>query len=97
MNKIGSNPTQSPKKNRSAKHNVVTSLTGERKSATRNQVSKALDSPDLRALETTIKQLPDIDAARVVELHNRIMAAEYAIDSDRIAAKLIYLESSIDR
>lgn len=50
---------------------------------------------DLSALEAAIAQLPEIDAARVVDLHNRIIAGEYKIESDRLAGKLIDLESSL--
>ena len=51
---------------------------------------------DMGALESRIKQLPNIDAARVVELHNRIIANEYEIDSKRLAGKIIDLESSFN-
>jgi len=33
----------------------------------------------------------------VVELHNRIMAGEYQIDAERLAHKILALESSLDR
>ena len=51
---------------------------------------------DMGALESRIKQLPNIDAARLVELHNRIIANEYEIDSKRLAGKIIDLESSFN-
>ena len=51
---------------------------------------------DVNALESRINQLPDIDAARVVELHNRIMACEYEFNSQSLADKLIGLESILD-
>ena len=67
--------------------------------ATASQDNSALNShtTDLSALESAIRQLPDIDAARVVELHNRIMAGEYQIDAERLAHKILALESSLDR
>jgi flagellar biosynthesis anti-sigma factor FlgM len=50
----------------------------------------------MSALESRIKNLPDIDAARVVELHNRITSGDYTIDSESIAGKILSLESSIE-
>ncbi|MCH7817523.1 MAG: flagellar biosynthesis anti-sigma factor FlgM [Proteobacteria bacterium] len=103
MNKIGPNPTQSPPENRSAKQAVVASISGERKTAAQNTVSRSGDTValstqavDMNALEITIKQLPEIDAARVVELHTRIVDGDYKIDADRLAAKLLDFESTLD-
>ena len=50
----------------------------------------------MNALEITIKQFPEIDAARVVELHTRIVDGDYKIDADRLAAKLLDFESTLD-
>ena len=103
MNKIGPNPTQTPPDNRSAKNSVVSSFTGQRRNVanaqtapTRDTVALSTEAVDINALESRIKQLPDIDAARVVELHNRIMAGEYEIDSERLASKIVDLESLLD-
>ena len=104
MNKIGPNTTHSAPENRNAKQNVVTAITGDGKSGTNKAVAKSTETValsaqavDLVALETTIKQLPEIDAARVVDLHNRIIAGEYKIDADRLADKLLNLEASFER
>ena len=51
---------------------------------------------DSRYIDEHIGQLPEIDAARVVRLHNEIMANEYKFDSRQIAMKLIELESALD-
>ena len=56
----------------------------------------SVETIDVNALESRINQLPDIDAARVVELHNRIMASEYEFNSQSLAYKLIGLESILD-
>ncbi len=103
MNKIGPNTTQTPPENRNAKNSVVSSIGGQRRSVSQSQATPSKDTVafsnqaiDMNVLESRIKQLPDIDAARVVELHNRIMAGEYEIDSERLAGKILDLESSID-
>ncbi len=48
-------------------------------------------------IEELISQLPEIDASRVVRLHNSIMAGEYAVDSERLAQKLLTLETALNR
>ncbi|MFK7862696.1 MAG: flagellar biosynthesis anti-sigma factor FlgM [Pseudohongiellaceae bacterium] len=104
MNKIGTNITQTPPESRGTKAAVVTQFKGDRRSvsdAGQQNVSAtvALSSQavDLSALESRIKNLPDIDAARVVELHNRIVAGDYEVDSNSIASKMMSFENSIDR
>lgn len=103
MNKIGPNITQTAPENRGSKATVVTQFKGDRRSVTdsgpqpgSSTVALSSQAVDMSALESRIKQLPDIDAAKVVELHNRIIAGDYKIDSDSIAEKLMSLESSID-
>ena len=58
--------------------------------------SPAGEAIDSRYIDEHIGQLPEIDAARVVRLHNAIMANEYIIDSRQVAKKLIELESALD-
>ena len=58
--------------------------------------SPAGEAIDSRYIDELIGQLPEIDAARVVRLHNEIMANEYKIDSRQVAKKLIELESALD-
>lgn len=103
MNKIGPNTSQTLTDNRSAKASVVTQFKGDRRSVSdtaspKTSATVALSSQaiDMSALENRIKQLPDLDAARVVELHNRIVAGEYKINPVSIAEKMLSLESSID-
>ena len=103
MNKTGPNPTHIPPENRKVKKSVVSSISGKLRSMKNNRSASpedavALNSQaiDMGALESRIKQLPNIDAARVVELHNRIIANEYEIDSKRLAGKIIDLESSFN-
>lgn len=87
-------PTASP---------VVTHFRGNRKSVAvdkQETTDTELDMIELQsrleALKEHIEQLPDADATRVVQLHNRIQAGDYEIDAQRIAEKLLDLESSLD-
>jgi len=47
-------------------------------------------------LKKAIEQLPEISAARVVDLHHRIIADEYKIDARQLAKKMLDLEKSLD-
>tara|TARA_A200000113_G_scaffold111128_1_gene99795 strand:+ start:174 stop:500 length:327 start_codon:yes stop_codon:yes gene_type:complete len=107
VNKIGPNSTHSPPENRNSSAGVVTSFRSDRRnvdaSVDTSLNDKATDtkafsnqSVDINALEQRIKQLPEVDTARVVELHSRIMAGEYAVDSERLAGKLLDLESGFE-
>lgn len=49
----------------------------------------------LKQLKDSIDQLPEINATRVVQLHQRIMASEYVIDLDRLTDKLLTLEGEL--
>lgn len=55
-----------------------------------------VDADAFRKLAEHIRQLPEMDATRVVNLHNRVLAGDYDIDSPQVAAKLLELESSLD-
>jgi negative regulator of flagellin synthesis FlgM len=103
VNKIGPNITQTAPEKRATKAAAITQFRGDRRavSDTSSQTSSATvafnsQAVDMGALESRIKNLPDIDAARVVELDNRITSGDYIIDSDSIASKILSLESSID-
>jgi len=103
VNKIGLNPTHPLSGNRNAKNSVVLNLTGQRRRVAKPTMAPTSKKPehsaetiDVNALESRINQLPDIDAARIVELHNRIMDCEYEFNSQSLADKLIGLESILD-
>lgn len=51
---------------------------------------------DLDELRAAIDELPEMNATKVVSLHRRIVNGDYKIDSERLAGKLIELESSLD-
>jgi len=49
----------------------------------------------LKDLRESIDQLPEVNATKVVQLHQRIMASEYVVDVDRLTNKLLALEASL--
>lgn len=51
---------------------------------------------DLDELRAAIDELPEMNATKVVSVHRRIVNGDYKIDSERLAGKLIELESSLD-
>ncbi len=104
MNKIGPSTTQTAPENKNSKAAVVTQFNSNRRSVPEASTQKSSatvalsnQAVDLSALESRIQQLPDIDSARVVELHNRIISGEDKIDSASIASKMLSIESDLDR
>ena len=85
---------------KSQQSSVVTQLSTRPRSRVQmtNSDAVALSSPalDLQMLKTAIEQLPEINAARVVDLHHRIIASEYKIDARQLAKKMLALEKSLD-
>jgi flagellar biosynthesis anti-sigma factor FlgM len=51
---------------------------------------------DLTELRAAIDDLPELNVTKVVALNRRIVNGDYKIDSERLAGKLIELESSLD-
>ena len=96
--KTGPHTTRSMPK--SQQSSVVTRLSTRPRNRARvtNSDAVALSSPalDLQMLKTAIDQLPEINAARVVDLHHRIIASEYKIDARQLAKKMLDLEKSLD-
>ena len=52
---------------------------------------------DLEGVTRELAQLPELNATRVVKLHQRLSAGEYAVDSHRVARKLLEFESELSR
>jgi anti-sigma28 factor (negative regulator of flagellin synthesis) len=101
-NKTRSRKTQNSTKSLSTFSNVVTPITANRNRSASSKVDNAADfaaslsqTVDLSALENSIKQLPDMDMARVVNLHDRLEAGEYRIDYDELVQKLLDLEKQM--
>ena len=49
----------------------------------------------LNELRAAIDELPELNVTKVVALHRRIVNGDSKIDSERLAGKLIELESSL--
>lgn len=56
----------------------------------------AQPSIDLDNLFAAVDGLPELNATKIVALDRRICNGHYKIDSNRLAGKLIELESSLD-
>ncbi len=60
-----------------------------------SSVESELLPDELAKLQSRISQLPEIDAARIVELHDRLISGEYKIDSKSLAEKLRKFEADL--
>jgi len=61
----------------------------------RNQELSKWLKANAAELENKINQLPDIDAAKLVRLHNLIVAGDFQLNFERLADKLLALETEI--
>ncbi len=75
---------------------VVTQLQARIPSAPSAVLETQEPDIDLNELRAAIDELPELNATKVVALHRRIVNGDYKVDSERLAAKLIELESSLD-
>ncbi len=75
---------------------VVTRLQANAPSARKTAPQTQEPDVDLNELRAAIDELPEMNATKVVALHRRIVNGDYQIDSERLAGKLIELESSLD-
>ena len=75
---------------------VVTRLQAPIASAAHADLETQQPDIDLSELRAVIDELPELNATKVVALHRRIVNGDYKVDSQRLAAKLIELESSLD-
>lgn len=103
MKKSAPNSTRPSTVKRTTESSVVTRFSIVRK--TKKQVSKpavnrpaerVLRSIDMGKLEAEIHESPTINASKIVDIHRRIIAGEYKIDTKRLAEKVIELESILD-
>ncbi|MDO9476665.1 MAG: flagellar biosynthesis anti-sigma factor FlgM [Pseudohongiella sp.] len=65
---------------------------GNASQARADAVSISTQAADLQALETSIRDLPEVNAARVTELRDKINAGQYVVDSGRLADKILAFE-----
>lgn len=75
---------------------VVTRLQSNVPRASRSAIEAQEPDIDLNELRAAIDELPELNTTKVVALHRRIVNGDYKIDSERLAGKLIELESSLD-
>ena len=71
---------------------VVTQLRGNITSAPKTTQPDV----DLNELRAAIDELPELNVTKVVALHRRIVNGDFKIDPERLAGKLIELESLLD-
>jgi len=91
--------TKSGSKSHSAKasdSSVVTPLRGRNQAPSNLESDLLILKEQLRQIEKQLANLPEFNASKVVDLHNRIEAGEYEIDPERIAHKIMELESEIN-
>jgi negative regulator of flagellin synthesis FlgM len=60
-----------------------------------DEVSISTQAGDLQALENSIRQLPEVDSARVSALREQINAGQYTVDSSRLADKILAFETKL--
>ena len=61
----------------------------------RNQELSKWLKANTAELENRINQLPDIDAAKLVRLHNLILAGDFKVNFERLADKLLAFETKM--
>jgi flagellar biosynthesis anti-sigma factor FlgM len=94
-----SRSTKPPRGMQDRKTGSVTAIPITSSKKNRNIAKTTLESelhPEkLAKLQTRISQLPDMDAAKIVDLHERIISGEYKIDSELLAENLQKFEADL--
>ena len=62
-----------------------------------DQVAISGHAQRIQALEAQIKQIPEVDSARVEEIKNSIAEGRYEVDAESTAQKMLALEQSLHR
>ena len=79
---------------------MITQFPGERENDKDDASLSAAELESLRQqledLEQQLRHLPEVNASKVVDLHNRVESGSYEVDADRIAEKLTQLESELN-
>lgn len=103
MKKSAPSPARLSSVKRTTESSVVTRFPIERKARKKvsklvigSPVKRVLRTVDMKKLEAEIHESPTINASRIVDIHNRIVAGEYKIDAKRLAERVIELESILD-
>lgn len=98
MNKTGISKPTTP----ATSPGVVTQFSSRRREGAVDPASfKAVLSPQddalLGQLCEAVEQLPEIDATRVVQMHQRLLDSEYKVDTERLAERLLGLEAALSK
>ncbi len=75
---------------------VVTPLQGRSDTPSSMESDLLILKEQLRQIKEQLDNLCEVHASKVVDLHNRIEAGEYEIAPERIARKIMGLESEIN-
>ncbi|MEX2131131.1 MAG: flagellar biosynthesis anti-sigma factor FlgM [Pseudohongiellaceae bacterium] len=67
----------------------------QKSSSTGSNNIDAVTDIDIPALTESMRQLTEVDAARVVALHDRIQRGNYYLDNAKVAEKLLNFESQL--
>jgi|SRR5690554_636441 len=60
-----------------------------------DQVSFSSQARDLKELENSVRQLPDVDQDKVARIKAALADGSYQIDNERLASKLLSFEEEI--
>lgn len=83
-------------KHQDSDQEVLRSVVTQLRANTTNTPKTIEPDIDLDILRAAIDELPELNASKLVSLHRRIVNGHYKIDSERLAGKLVELESSLD-
>ena len=104
VNNIGPHNNSQVNDNRTQRQSSVTDIAASKRrpvdngdaAPVKDKVNLSTEAIDLNALEASIRQAPDVNATKVVALHNQVNSGKYEIDTMSIAGKMLDLESSLD-
>lgn len=74
---------------------TITRMTAKRRQPVSAASRLEAEGIDLPQVMHELEQLSEVNASRVVKLHERIATGEYELDSARIAAKLLAFEKAL--
>jgi negative regulator of flagellin synthesis FlgM len=102
INGLGPRPTEAGATRRTdvarsqdAAENTGAATSGGTSPAASDKVELTPSALLLQRLEGELRNLPEVDAERVRSFKEAIAAGEYAVDADRVAAKLARLDREL--
>ena len=94
--KKNTSAASSPGKHHSANQQMLRPMVTQLRANVTNAPETTQPDGDLNELRAAINELPELNVTKVVALHRRFVNGDCKIDSERLAGKLIELESSLD-